>query len=103
MKKASIGLLCALFVLATACKGTKEVTKAEPVKDESQLTQQEEPVTLRSAQRYQGEYQAERTRENDLIHTKLEISFNWEKQYAYGKAELLFTPYFYPQKTTSKN
>lgn len=44
-------------------------------------------------------YQPARKRENDLIHTKLEISFDWEKQYAHGKAELLFTPYFYPQKT----
>ena len=42
-------------------------------------------------------YRAARKRENDLIHMKLEISFDWKKQHAFGSAELLLTPYFYPQ------
>lgn len=42
-------------------------------------------------------YQPSETKINDLIHTKLEVSFNWEKQYMNGKAELVLAPYFYPQ------
>lgn len=31
----------------------------------------------------------------DLYHTKLEVKFDWEKQYLCGKANLFFKPYFY--------
>jgi aminopeptidase N len=41
-------------------------------------------------------YQASATRLNDIIHTKLEVSFDWSKQYMYGKATLTIRPYFYP-------
>lgn len=42
-------------------------------------------------------YRASRTRLIDLIHTKLEVSFDWENQYLNGTATLDFTPYFFPQ------
>ncbi|GAB3198992.1 M1 family metallopeptidase [Pontibacter aydingkolensis] len=38
-----------------------------------------------------------RTLEHDLLHTKLRVSFNWEKQHLNGIAELTLKPYFYPQ------
>lgn len=47
----------------------------------------------------QTEYQPSKTKVNDLIHTKLNVSFDWQKQYMYGKAELVLAPYFYPQNT----
>jgi aminopeptidase N len=40
-------------------------------------------------------YQAAATRSNDIIHTKLEVSFDWGKQYMFGKATLTIKPYFY--------
>lgn len=40
-----------------------------------------------------------RTKLHDLIHTKLRVSFNWEKQQLNGIAELTLKPYFYPQDT----
>lgn len=45
------------------------------------------------------EYQASATRVNDLIHTKLDVSFDWGKQYLYGKATITAKPYFYPAST----
>lgn len=42
-------------------------------------------------------YKGERTRHFKLIHTKLEVSFDWEKQYLHGKATLILEPYFYNQ------
>ena len=36
------------------------------------------------------------TRRNDLIHTSLEVSFDWEKQHLHGKATLLLKPLFFP-------
>lgn len=40
-------------------------------------------------------YNASATRHNDLLHTKLEVKFNWEKQQLMGVACLTLTPYFY--------
>ena len=42
-------------------------------------------------------YNASNTKEFDLVHTKLDVRFNWEKAHLYGKAELTLTPYFYDQ------
>lgn len=44
-------------------------------------------------------YRASATKDFDLIHTKLEVSFNYQKQYMYGKATLTLKPHFYPQST----
>jgi aminopeptidase N len=41
-------------------------------------------------------YQESSPRINDLIHTKLDVSFDWSKQYMYGKATITAKPYFYP-------
>tara|TARA_B100000795_G_scaffold270071_1_gene262485 strand:- start:125 stop:2872 length:2748 start_codon:yes stop_codon:yes gene_type:complete len=47
----------------------------------------------------QYEYQASETKLVDLLHTKLAVNFDWEKQYMNGKAELTLTPYFYAMTT----
>jgi len=44
-------------------------------------------------------YNASNTRTFDLLHTKLDVRFNWEKQHMYGKAELTLVPYFYTTST----
>jgi aminopeptidase N len=44
-------------------------------------------------------YQEAASRINDLLHTKLEVSFDWTKQYMYGKATITAKPYFYPVST----
>lgn len=43
-------------------------------------------------------YNESETKKFDLIHTKLDVKFNWEKAHLYGKAELTLAPYFYSQK-----
>ena len=44
-------------------------------------------------------YQASETRVNDILHTKLDVSFDWTKQYMFGKATITLKPYFYPTST----
>jgi aminopeptidase N len=46
---------------------------------------------------FKGPYQPSKTLKNDLLHTRLEVSFDWENQYLNGIATLTFKPYFYPQ------
>jgi len=41
-------------------------------------------------------YQPSASRSNDLIHTRLEVSFDWQNARLLGKATLIFKPYFYP-------
>ncbi|GAB3508013.1 M1 family aminopeptidase [Emticicia fontis] len=47
----------------------------------------------------QGKYNPERTKKNDLIHTKLELRPNWARQHMVGTATITFKPHFYPQST----
>jgi len=42
-------------------------------------------------------YQAANTKEFDLIHTQLDVRFNWEKAHLYGKAKITLSPHFYTQ------
>ncbi len=44
-------------------------------------------------------YRASATRINDIIHTKLDVRFDWGKQYLFGKATITIKPYFYPTST----
>ncbi len=41
-------------------------------------------------------YQESYHRDNDLLHTRLELAFNWEGQQVLGKAQLKFRPLFHP-------
>jgi aminopeptidase N len=37
--------------------------------------------------------------DNDILHTKLEVKFDWAKQHLLGKATITAKPYFYPVNT----
>ncbi len=43
----------------------------------------------------QTEYRASRTREIDILHTDLNVRFDWTQQYMYGEAIITLKPYFY--------
>lgn len=46
-----------------------------------------------------GPYNATRTLPHDLLHTRLDLSFDWVRQWVHGIARLRFKPHFYPQNT----
>ncbi|MCL4815798.1 MAG: HEAT repeat domain-containing protein [Flavobacteriales bacterium] len=46
-------------------------------------------------------YNASNTRIHDLLHTKLNVRFDWEKQYMHGQAWLELKPYFYSSSQLS--
>ena len=46
-------------------------------------------------------YNGSHKRENDLLHTRLELRFDWEKEQVLGKATLQLKPYFYPTSTVT--
>lgn len=47
----------------------------------------------------QGPYRPTRTLKNDILHTRLDVRFDWLRQHVLGSALITFKPYFYPQKT----
>lgn len=42
-------------------------------------------------------YNPSATREHDLLHTRLDLRFDWEQEQVLGTATLTVKPYFYPQ------
>ncbi len=79
----------ALVLLIGSCKGTKDTTGSSSM-DQRRVVLDE--VVVKPA--HDG-YREAATKEFDLIHTKLEVSFDYTKQYLYGKAELTLLPWFY--------
>jgi len=85
-------ILLAIF----SCKTSKNAQL--PVKTDSAPSEitaspkEKEPAWLSK----NSVYFPSKTRINDLLHTRLEIKFNWDSAWAYGKATLQFRPYFYP-------
>ncbi len=100
---------CQLFWLAiitfsvVACKTTQlpapvvgvvavDSSQVEPHHSLSLLKPIDQPVN-------QGPYRGEKTKLHDLIHTRLELRFDWEQQHVLGKATLELRPYFYSQNS----
>lgn len=77
-----------LFVLA-ACKSNRSVSDIQP----DQVINFDTLVI--SAAPSRPNYKAAEPQLVDLIHTKLEVGFDWENQYLIGKAEVTLRPYFY--------
>ncbi|MCB0402886.1 MAG: M1 family peptidase [Flavobacteriales bacterium] len=88
MLRKLIGIV-AVAAVVVGCKTPKPIELPEQtIEIENPFKIPERPV-----------YNASETKKFDLIHTKLDVRFNWEKAHLYGKAEVTLTPYFYPQQT----
>jgi aminopeptidase N len=72
-----------LLALALAFLGIANTPKKEAKKEN--LQEQVKEV-----------YNPSETRLNDIIHTSLELSFDWQNQYVLGSANMKVKPYFYP-------
>ncbi|WP_114751452.1 M1 family metallopeptidase [Pleomorphovibrio marinus] len=102
-------LLCLLVITGSmctfhACKTTQPVTEPteetptqEPESEIPEL-QDESKELVREKERKLREYQASRERKFDLLHSSLDLSFDFERQQVEGKALLKVKPYFFPQK-----
>lgn len=92
--------LCIIFstyLIFNSCgPGKKAIETKEDLAIINLDTVQAVPKNVEPAQ-----YQASETRVNDIIHTKLDVSFDWTKQYLFGKATITAKPYFYPVSTIS--
>ncbi len=113
-KQLFLSFLIALLVFA--CKGTENQTNTNNTSNKKNTSQDtsSDPLATRILDEVavdtteaadetplwvtqKGAYNPESTRKFRLIHTKLEVSFDWQKQYLHGRATLTMSPYFYPQ------
>ena len=83
MKK--LAIISLLFIIA--CKSQKPVT-------ETILSEQLPEITVEAPTL--NDYRATVTKTFDLIHTKLDVSFDWDKHYLMGEATISMKPHFYP-------
>lgn len=90
-----------VILVLVSCGTTKEVVYQAPVDFEEELLD----TLVVSAPVFDPEeemqytlpvYNPEARRTYDILHTKLELSFDWEKQHVLGKARIDLTPIFYP-------
>ncbi|HMW74085.1 MAG TPA: alanyl aminopeptidase, partial [Saprospiraceae bacterium] len=96
-----IVLVFALVLLS--CSTSKKATQAiipdeivnldnlEVVPEDQEEAVAAEDSTIEPLPEYKPSY----SREIDLLHTKLEVSFDWAKEQVLGKAALVFKPYGY--------
>ena len=95
----SIAGLAAAMAFTGGCSASKVVpdTSTPPVAVVEPAPAPADSVPVWAPQKY--DFNPSRTKEHDLLHTKLRVSFDWQKQYLQGTAELRLKPYFYPQDT----
>ncbi|BAV04267.1 aminopeptidase N [Filimonas lacunae] len=71
------------YVLTACALASFAAVAQEPAKK----TRQEEP--------WKKQYRATALKTNDLVHTKLDVRFDYDKAYMYGKAWITLHPHFY--------
>lgn len=82
-------LLSIVSVVLFSCNPRKGTVDSEEVNIDVTQTEVKKP-------RVQPVYNASETRINDLLHTRLEVSFDWAKRTLNGVARLTLTPYARP-------
>ncbi|MGB3463773.1 MAG: M1 family aminopeptidase, partial [Cyclobacteriaceae bacterium] len=93
-----------LVLIFFSCKSTRTIQQDDPPQpnpeesyDVLKLSEASPDSTIVEYYHPIKDYRASRSRYFDLLHTKLELQFDWEKQQVKGKATLKLSPYFYPQ------
>lgn len=93
-----------LLILFYSCKSPAVLTdlpEQEPLvlsetPEEDSIPEMELPI--KSYPKKEFAYQGSRERKFDLLHTSLDLRFDYERQWVLGRALLDIKPYFYPQE-----
>lgn len=91
MKIKFLVLVTAITVIAS-CKTTRQtITQSDPAKTEEKKIPESKI------------YRASNTRQNDIQHMELRVSFDWDHKYLFGQQTLTIKPHFYPAKMVYLN
>jgi aminopeptidase N len=97
-------IISVLVLFLFGCNSQKVVVMDEPIIEErllDTLVVIAPPIEEDNKSYQLPVYNASATQHNDLLHTRLELAFNWEKEQVIGTATLTLKPYFYPASTTT--
>src|SRR5690606_16145520 len=90
-------ILIALSVVATITFSCNSQKKNQTSPSSEIVAASSTPQTDTTKELVKKEiYRASNPRSNDIIHTKLEVNFDWQKSRMNGKATIQLKPYFYP-------
>jgi aminopeptidase N len=93
IKRILIGA-CAASILVSACHNTKKAT-AKIVETEPAFQLDTVSVVANEVPKKEV-YQESNPRSNDIIHTRLDVNFDWANSKMNGNALIEIKPYFYP-------
>lgn len=103
--KIAIGIITVAVLACSTNKKSQATTKA----DAKAKALEEPAINLDTIKVIANEapkretYQASNPLIIDILHTKLEVNFNWEKSQLNGKATITAKPYFYPTNVVYLN
>src|SRR5882757_2901016 len=84
-----------LFLLVMACGHQKHTTATNGPKN-PHASNEKSVVDPNLNPESRPDYNPSATRFTDILHTKLDVRFDWKRRYLYGKATITAHPYFYP-------
>ena len=98
----SVAIFCSALLLAGACKSQEKVVQ-EPASDHAPVVRDFSREAagkseIKERERKIENYRAAREKKFDLLHTSLDLRFDYENQHVLGTADLTLKPYFYDQK-----
>lgn len=86
------------FVFSVACKPSALVsTSTDPIQEEISGAKGLPDQLVHDKEKLLARYKGSRERKFDLLHTSLDLRFDYDSQRVIGKAELVLKPYFYKQ------
>lgn len=84
-----------IFLFAVACKSSKKSTKTNSTANEVNILLDTINVSAIEFPKKQI-YQASNPISFDIVHTRLDVNFDWTHSYMNGKATIQLKPHFYP-------
>ena len=91
--KAILFIFTSISVLS--CQNSKPTINL-PIVEKTAPKEVDETITIKTAEKNSRKvYNASETVLTDIIHTKLEVNFNWDKAQMNGIATITAKPYFY--------
>lgn len=98
--KNHLSLFLVLCLFAMACKTPTVTAPTVEIEErilDTMFVTADKPNELKTIEEFSlPKYTPSYTLRNNIIHTKLDLRFDWEKEHVLGKATLTLKPYFYP-------
>ena len=93
-----------IFLILASCQGSKSIIEDASAKIPVQVEPTKDSIGLKPVDpkiKYLEErilnYKGSNTRDFDLIHTNLNLSFDYQNQWVFGEAQLTLKPFLFPQ------